>query len=170
MPTKKSEWVINQRKRNYDRVSVLIDKGGKYLLHTLAKREGVSVAEITRRAVLARAGLRVLPYPQELEALQHVTTQGEADQAIRRLQNHEESNEIINHIIEELSPEANSKNFSVSVDYADVWELKDAVKKITAAIDQNPPQPLDGDRVRVELSGREVGVLRRFLANIQAIV
>lgn len=169
MANKNSKRIMEQRKANYDRVSIIIDKDGKYLLHTLAKREGVGVAEMARRAILARAGLHILPYPDELERLKDISTQEEAAAAINRLQAREEGSEIIQHLITELSPEADGKTVTVKMDRSEIAEMENAMAVIGKAMAEVKPADVFAEPVQVQLTGREVGVLRRFLANIQYV-
>lgn len=149
---KESERVQLSRKQNFDRISTLIDKGGKHLLHAQAIREGVSVAEMIRRAIYSRAGLRMLPYPDDLEALSEVTTQEEAEKAILRLQAKEESSEIIQNLLQQLSPEPDSARYELKVDH----DTRRVLEKICAAE--------DGSAV---VNGFDVGHLRRMLANMK---
>lgn len=162
-----TERVDKYRKANFDHVSLLVEKGGRRLLHAMAIREGVSMTEMVRRAILARAGLRMMPYPEKLEELDGIETEEEARVAIRKLQHHEESSEIIQHLIDVLSPESDGTGFSVRMDHADIFELRDAVARINAAIEaEGPPATPMDDAVTIRLTGREVGILRRFLSNI----
>ena len=153
MPTLGSERVQKQRKENYDRISVLIEKGGRFLVKVLAIREGLSNAALIRQSILARAGLKVLPFPDELKKLEKITSKEEAEKAILRLQAKEEGSEIIGNLIEELSPEGNRKNFEIEASY----DLKRVLKKLTAAE--------TGEKVT--LSGYEIGIIRRALANVK---
>ena len=169
MANKNSTRIMEQRKANYDRVSIIIDKGGKYLLHALAKREGVGVAEMARRAILARAGLHILPYPDELERLKDIATQEEAAAAINLLQAQEESSEIVQHLIDVLSPEAKNKPVTVQMDRSTIAEMENAMATIGKAMAKVKPDDVFSDPVQVQLTGYEVGVLRRFLANIHYV-
>ena len=153
MPTPESERVQKQRRENFDRLSVLIEKGGRYLVNALAVREGISKAALIRQSILARAGLRVLPYPPELDKLKGITSEEEAEKAILRLQNQEEGSEIISNLIEEISPEGNRKEFEIEASY----DLKRVLKKITDAE--------SGESVN--LSGYEIGIIRRALSNLK---
>ena len=166
--SKKSEYVKRSRRENFDRVSVLIAKGGHQLLRVLALRENVSVAEFIRRAILARAGLKLMP--KELDDLADVDTQPLADYAVRRFQNIENADEIKQHLIEELSPEPPAAQYTTRLTRADVAELDDAIRRIHAAIDASgAPKTQQSPPVDISLSGREIGVLRRFLANIERV-
>lgn len=167
MPTKETMKVAKHRKANYDRFSLLVEKGGRRLLQAMAIREGVSVTEMLRRAILARAGLKMMPYPEELEKLDGIETAEEARKAILRLQAHEMSSEIMKHVIDRLSPEKDAAEFTVVMDAADIADFRDAVSKIEKAIEAEGPtlHPM-APSVKVRLTGREVGCLRRFLSNI----
>lgn len=167
MASKESERVDTHRRENFDRVTILIDKGGRQLLRVLAIREGVSMTEMIRRAVLARAGLRILPYPDALAELGDVTTQEEARRAIRKLQFHEEADEIMAHITDRLSSEPSKADYITYMDHSDMCEFQDAANKINDAIEQVVPDEVFSERVAVKLKGREIGIMRRMLANIE---
>lgn len=170
MPSKESQRVDEHRRANFDRVSILVDKGGRQLFRVLALREGVSMTEMIRRAVLARAGLRVLPYPDALEKLEGITTQEEARVAIRKLQMHEEADEIKTHIIDSLSAEPAKAEYITYMDHADMCEFDEAARRIDAAMEAADPEndmDLFSPPVAVKLKGREIGIMRRMLANIQ---
>lgn len=91
MAKESSKRVMKQRNRDYDRVSILLKKKEKYLFQAQALREGVSVSEMVRRAVLARCGLENMPRV-DAKAYSHITeanTQQSAKAGIRTLQNRE---------------------------------------------------------------------------------
>ena len=168
MPTKNSRKVMKQRKEAYDQISFLIDKGGKSLLHCLALREGIGISELIRRAILARGGLQMLPYPDALEELKNVRTEDEARSAVYRLQAHETGSEIKQDLLDHLATEPPSAEYKTRMDHSDISEFRYAVQKINAAIDkENPPDNALGDPVWVQLNGREIGILRRLLSNIE---
>lgn len=160
-----SERVQQSRKQNFDRISTLIDKDGKYLLHAQAIREGVSVAEMIRRSILARAGLRMLPYPEDLDKLAEVRTAEEAEDAIIHLQNKEEKDEIIHHVLQAISPEPDNAKYTVSENMVQACRrtlllaagvsLDDVVEIL-----KKPAEP-------VILDGLDIGNLRRMLANMK---
>lgn len=158
MATKRSKNTMEQRARTYDRITTLIDKGGSNLVRALALRENVSIAELMRRAILARAGLRLLPYPDKLEELAHVKDQESAKKEIRSLQTAEISGEIVRHVLEELAAEPPAAAFVVQSDDVEKDELRFVLKRISDAAEQPGA---------IKLSGMEVGTLRRFLANIE---
>lgn len=170
MATKESNRVIKQRKQNYDRFSVLIEKGGNQLLRVLALREGVSIAEMIRRAVLARGGLRILPYPASLAKLESVTTQEEARVAVYRMQNDEEATETIRHVTSALAGEPENAEYTTELTHAEIANFRHAVQRIEAAIEaENPEDSVFAPPITVKLYGREIGILRRMLANIERI-
>ena len=168
MPTKESERVDAHRKKNFDRISVLVDKGGKELYRVLALREDISVTEMIRRAVLARAGLKALPYPDDLAELEKVETYKHAWQSIRRLQLKEEADEIYANLIDELSTEPSEAVFTTKLNHADIAEFREAVTKIEAAIEEaGADDSVFSPPVTLKLKGREIGILRRLLSNIE---
>lgn len=168
MPTKNSKKVMRQRKEAYDQISFLIDKGGRSLLHCLALREGIGISELIRRAILARGGLRMLPYPDVLKDLETITTEEEAKAAVYRMQAHENGSEIKQDVLDHLAPEPLSAEYKTRMDHSDISEFRYAVQKINAAIEkEKPSDDVFGDPVWVELNGREIGILRRLLSNIE---
>ena len=170
MATKESKRVQRQRKENFDRVSVLIEKGGKHLLRVLALREGVSIAEMIRRAVLARGGLRMLPYPADLAKLETVTTQEEAQRAVYQMQNNEYVVEVYRHISEALGGEPAQAEYTTTMTHGDIADFRNAVQRIEAAIEAaGPGDSVFSPPVEVKLYGREIGIMRRMLANIERI-
>jgi len=88
MATDRSERVMQQRKRDYDQISFVISKGGKYLARAQALRESVTVAEMIRRAILARCGLESMPDFKMPHYSNIVTAENKesADKAIAGLQ------------------------------------------------------------------------------------
>lgn len=161
-----TERVDKYRKNGFDRISLLVERGGRQLIRAMAVREGVSMTELLRRAILARAGLRMMPYPEKLDGFDKIETADEAHTAIRKLQMNEESSEIIQSIIDNLSPEGPQKGFTVQMDHSDIFEFEDAMKTIGKAIEAEKQDRQSGPPVTVHLTGREVGILRRFLSNI----
>lgn len=169
MASKESERVGAYRRNNFDRVTILAEKGGRELYRVLALREGISMTEMIRRAVLARAGLNMLPWPDTLAKLKEVKTQEEARRAVRRLQNHEESDEILKHLLDELGTEPPTAEYTTVMDHADIAEFREAVQRINAAIEaEGPEDSVFAKPVTVKLSGREIGIMRRLLSNIEA--
>lgn len=168
MATKESKRVDEHRKKYFDRISSLIEKGGNSLINTLAIREGVPKAEVIRRSILARAGLRSMPFPDDLNALEEVETKEEADYAIMHLQRKEEKNEIINKLLQELSPEPDSAQYDMKIDH----DTRRVLLRLAGYTDAEIAEMLKtrwGEEQNVTASGFDIGHLRRVLANIQHI-
>lgn len=166
MATDETKRVNQHRKYNCDRITTLIDKGGKYLLHAQAIREGVTVAEMIRRSILARAGLRMLPYKPDLDALAEVHTPEEAEQAILRLQAKEEKDEIIKKVLRELAPEPDDAEYMLKVDH----DTRCALLRMAGLTDQQIADLLRdqwGKDEEITGTGFDVGHLRRLLANMK---
>lgn len=169
MATAESKRVQAHRKQYFDRVSCLIEKGGNALIRVLAIREGVKKAEVIRRSILARAGLKMMPYPDALEKIADVQTQEEADKAIHRLQAHEMSSEIIEQVLEEFAPaEPDEARYQVPVDS----DTRFALLKLAGFTEPeiyevHQRKWLEGEMVT--LTGYEIGNIRRMLANMQHI-
>lgn len=165
MALNRSKLVQDQRKRTYDRISTLIDKGGKWLLHAQAIRERVSVAEMLRRAVLSRCGLRMIPYPEDLDALSKVQTAKEADALFLRIQRKEEADEIIYKVLQELSPEPDAAQFRMEVNY----DTRAVLLRIAGLPDDEIIKILKQNREdeTILINGYEAGQLRRLLANMK---
>lgn len=85
---KSSQRVMDIRKRNCDRVSFVIDKDAKHLIRAQALREGVSSAEVMRRAILARCGLEEMPNTADkrYQPIKDAVTKADAEKAITGLQ------------------------------------------------------------------------------------
>lgn len=168
MPTKESKRVEEHRRRYFDRISLLIEKGGNALINVLAIREGVTKAEIIRRSILARAGLRSMPYPDKLNELSTINTKEEANSAILRLQMHEESSEILKMLLEKLSPEPDSAKFNMKIDH----DTRRILLRLAGYTDAEVDEMLKtrwGKEENITASGFDIGHLRRALANIQYI-
>lgn len=169
MATKESERVAEHRKRNFDRISLLLEKGGRQLVKVLALREDCTATEIFRRAILARAGLRIFPFPDKIKQLEEVETQSQARAAIMRLQAAEMGSEVVQHIIDGLSSEPSTGQFAAILSESDIADLTFAMKQIQASIStaqNDTKRNTKKETVTVNLSGRSVGVLRRFMANL----
>ena len=168
MATLESKRVQRHRKQYFDRVSCLIEKGGNALIGVLAIREGIKKAEVIRRSILSRAGLRMMPYPEDLDALAEVETKEEAEYAIMHLQRKEERDEIIKHLLEELAPEPDSAKYQITVDH----DTRCTLLRLAGYSNEEVADMLKdkwGDEEQITVSGSDVGHLRRMLANIQHI-
>lgn len=156
---KKAEYVTQHRKRYFDQVVVLLEKGGRTLYRVLALRHGVNASEYMRRAALSYSGLNALPYPDDLTALEAVKTREEAEAAVYRLQAAEIHNAALGKVIAQAAPEADRKTFELTIPQEDLTQLR-------AALDRQPaPEP--GTALKICLTGREMRMLRRILANAQ---
>ena len=165
MATKESERVAEHRRKNFDRISLLLEKGGRELVRVLALREDCTGAELCRRAIIARAGLRISPYPDQIQKLEEVHTQQQAQAAIMRLQGSEMASETVQHIIDNLSSEPSTGQFVAFLSKADIAELSFAMQQIQSAISATQ-KSTKKETIAVKLSGQSVGVLRRFMANL----
>lgn len=168
MATKESKRVDEHRRKYFDRISSLIEKGGNFLINVLAIREGVTKAEVIRRSILARAGLRSMPFPDDLNALEEVETKEEAEYAIMHLQRKEEKNEIINKLLQELSPEPDSAKYNMKIDH----DTRRCLLHLAGYSDPEIAELLKtrwGEEQNITASGFDIGHIRRMLANIQHI-
>lgn len=167
MAKKTSKRVMDVRKRNNDRVSFLIDKEGKYLLHAQAMREGVSVAEMLRRAVLARCGLESMPdFSQpHYQAIVTANSKESAEKAIKGLQldeyvqRHQETKPADDVYMTVMLSSQTMKEEYINA----LMDLLDAVNDTAA--DGSPtkikPNSADG------MSGKEiVSIVQRLISNI----
>lgn len=170
MPKTDSKRVMEQRKENYDQVSFLIEAGGRKLIRALALREGCSGSELIRRSILARAGLRMLPYPDDLDSLDSVQGKEDAVSAVHRLQNRETASDVMEHLADALGAERSESRYTASMTHADIAELRNAFQKIEQAIQkEHPADDVFAPPVTITLTGLEIGTLRRMLSNIELV-
>lgn len=163
--TKESERVDAHRREYFDRVQLLIEKGGRALLRTMALKEGLNTSAYLRRAALDRAGLSIIPY--DMDSLEDIHTQEEAAAAVRRLQEEEKQNTGIRKMIEVAGPEANNRTFEVTLDNADDIELlMVTMEKLKLA---RSKRIADGGPMKAVLTGAEVRMIRRFLASMKEV-
>lgn len=157
MPTKESLRVEEHQQKYFDRIPLLVEKGGRTLLRVLASCENTNVSEYIRRAILARAGLKVWPY--NMEKLSGIENPQEAKEAKLRLQRDELTDDRLKVVIEKMSNEPNSTKYFIAVNKAELQALVDKMNEtLTAA-------PSYEDAL-VTLTGKEVGILRRMLSNM----
>lgn len=166
----RSARVMEQRAKNYDRFSCLIDKGGNQLIRVGALREGVSMAELIRRAILAYIGLSGIPSGADLEALKAATTTDQAREAIKNLQ----MNEIHKHLIDEMDQDpVHPDQFDVIsyllwFDKLEASEYIQAIKNVAYSFGKSFETENTGNEYEpVVISRRDVERLRRLLANIE---
>jgi hypothetical protein len=163
--TKESERVNTYRKKHFDQVPLLIEKGGRALLRTMALREGLNTSAYLRRAALDRAGLSIIPY--DMDSLEDIHTQEEAAAAVRRLQEEEKQNTGIRKMIEVAGPEANNRTFEAVIDQDTDTLLLITIQKFNYA--RNARIANGSQDTRLVLTGEEVRALRRALANMKEI-
>lgn len=157
MPTEETKRVAKYRKEYFDRVSVLIDKGGKHLLKALAIREGISIAEVIRRSICARAGLKALPYPDELNKLASIDNKEDADNAIIALQIKQMGDDVTAKTIDSISEIPDKSMFMVQLSGMEIEELN---RFINESNSQGYDRPI---------SGREIFAVRRILSNLKRV-
>lgn len=160
MANKDSIRVMQQREREFDRVSILIKKGGKHLLHAQAKREDVTVAEMMRRAILARAGLKRLPDASELEQLADVETRDEARKALLALQESDSKAQVPNNLLYR-----DPRYVAIPISRkqkAEYLTALDELRKMVCDIQETGSAP-----VHVKVSQKSLAAVERLLANIE---
>lgn len=164
MAKQSSERVMRQRKRDNDRVSILIEKGGKHLLHAEAMREGVTVAEMARRAILTRCGLDSMPdmTSPEYQRIIDAKDQQSAKKAIRTLQ-------ICEYYAVETNKQKRSNRDVYYTLYMPGEKIKDeAISALYNLIDEVKKTPVQKDG-QIGLHKKEWIALKRLLANIEEI-
>lgn len=158
MTTKESRRVDKHRKENFDQIPFLVEKGGRALLRALAMREDTNVSEFIRRAILARAGLKVWPY--DMDKLEGIETSIDAREAILNLQQNELTDDQMQTVVEKMSCEPNNSKYVMTISKSD---LQHFVRRMKATLSNSPDNSEDTVFV---LSGRDVGALRRMLSNM----
>lgn len=157
MAKEESKRVMRIRERSYEQVVFLTEKGGRKLYRAIAKRDGMPVSEMIRQAILARAGLSMMPYPADLEKLDEAATAEQARQALADLQKKESVNEIIQRVLHKLANEPPETQYHATITEWDAEPLEDVARRIIAAIEKK--------QAALQLSGRELAALRRLIAN-----
>ncbi len=162
MSTEESKRVTTHRKYNCDRINTLIDKGGRWLLRAQAMREGITLAEMIRRAIYARCGLHRLPSKEDLEELSEVRTQAEADYAIKHLQRKEEKEEIKEETYQKLIGDPNKHTMLIDND------TRCVLMKLAGFSDAEIASRLKrtwGKEESIQASDFDIGHLQRLLSN-----
>jgi hypothetical protein len=159
-----SEKVMAQRKRDYDQISFVMDKDARYLIRAQAIREGVTSAEVIRRAVLARCGLNKMPdtTTQQYQNLQSVELHEEAEQALTRLQDDERDTEkeIFQTYLVTLTGRV------AQDEYIDgLLGLLDTIEDTQIPTKERGWQPAD----KLVIDKRKVSAIRRLLANLEEV-
>lgn len=168
MAKKESERIISWRRDNVDRISVLVPKGGKQLLRILAQREGIKITEMIRKAILTRAGLNMMPYPEDFKGLEKIpeNDMDAARTAVKVLQDMERT-PIRQKTIQEYGIELPSAEYRLFIDKLDEKIIMDVIHKIVSALRETPKSitgKLGGTPVHI--SGKELVALRRMLSDV----
>ena len=163
MATQESERVMAQRKRDYDRVSITIPKEGKYLLHAQAKREGVSVAEMMRRAILARCGLENMPtfaHPH-YHAIVTAETKEDATKAIEGLQ--------LDEYLHDNEQGVTTEGVYMTALLSSNRMKDDYIRALLDLLDAVEDADAEWSPVQIKLNKKSLATVRRLLANIEEI-
>ena len=174
MAKKESKRVMEQRKRNCDRISFVVNKDAKYLIRARALREGISSAELIRRAILARCGLENWPEMHEwppapgiisYNSMVNCSDKESAARAIEALQQDEFMNANIktkhdNDTFYIYMPETSMKD-----------EYLDALSDLIAAVDDAEAPWASGKiaPTHIKISKKSLSIVRRLLSNIDEI-
>lgn len=161
--TKESERVNSHRKKFFDQVPFLIEKGGRALLRVLALRRGTNIAEYLRTSALHEAGLNAIPFPDDLALLEEISTQEEATAAVFKLQAAEKHG-AIRKVVTEGSAEADNKVFEMTITRGELTDLRAAAFRIKLAANKD-----DYDALKVRITGKELRTVRRILGNLEEI-
>ena len=171
MAKKESERVMEQRKRACDRVSFVVEKDLKYLIRAQALREGVSSAEMMRRAILARCGLESVPDTTSADytSIRAATTRADAGKALARLQ-------FDDRIFLERDPgKEKVEKAKISLGYEGRNARINYIIGLLALLNglQDMPEPPAGNEwqppANIEIAEGAIPVLRRLLSNIEII-
>ena len=163
MAKKESKRVMEQRKRDCDRVSFVVPKDAKYLIRARALREGVSSAEMMRRAILARCGLNSWPKLDEwpphpgvmsYNALTHCADRESAAVALEKLQEDEFMNTNI-------KTEQDGDTFVI---YMPETTMKDEyIKSLLDLLDAVE----DASPTHIKINKKSLSIVQRLLSNIE---
>ena len=171
MAKKASERVMRQRRQNNDRVSFVIDKEAKYLLHAQALKEGISTAEMIRRAILARCGLENWPNTSSAayKPIRTAATKADAEKALARLQFDDRI------FLEREQGKEKVEKAKISLGYDGRNAKINYIIGLLALLDglEDLPEPHAGNEwqapANIEFSEGALPVLRRLLSNIEVI-
>lgn len=169
MPTNRSERVMEQRKRDYDQVSFVISKGGKYLARAQALREGVTVAEMIRRAILARCGLESMP-DFTMPHYHNIVAASDKESAERAIDGLQRDEYIKRHLEEKPDDDVYMTVMLASQGMKDEYikallDLLDALEDTTPALWDdawNPP-------TEIKITKKTLAIVRRLLSNIESL-
>ena len=164
MAKKSSERVMNIRKRDNDRISFVMEKDARYLIRAQAIREGVTSAEVMRRAILARCGLEKMPdttTPQYQE-IKFVELHREAEQSLTRLQDDERDTEQETQAtyLVTLAGKTALNKYVVGL-----LDLLDKIGDTLPPTNERGWQPAD----KIVMDKRKLSAIRRLLSNIEEV-
>lgn len=164
MAKKSSERVMKIRKRDSDRISFLMDKESRFLIRAQAIREGVTSAEVMRRAILARCGLDKMPdtTTQQYQDLKNVELHVEAEQALTRLQDDERDTEKETdqtYLVTLAGRDAQNEYI------AGLLELLDKIEDLMPPLRDRGWQGAD----KIEIDKRKISAIRRLLSNMEEV-
>ena len=171
MAKKESKRVMEQRKRACDRVSFVVEKDLKYLIRAQALREGISSAEVMRRAILARCGLESVPdtTSADYKPIRDAATRADAEKAITRLQFDDRI------FLEREKGKEQVEKAKVSLGYEGRNAKINYIIGLLSLLDglEDIPEPPAGNEwhapVNIEIAEGAIPVLRRLLSNIEII-
>lgn len=164
MAKKRSEKVMEQRKRDYDQLSFVMDKDSRYLIRAQAIREGVTSAEVMRRAILARCGLDKMPdtTTPQYQDIKSVELHEEAQQALTRLQDDErdaEKGTMQTYLVTLAGKVAQNEYI------AGLLGLLDEIEDVLPPIRDRGWQGAD----KIVLDKRKISAIRRLLSNLEEV-
>lgn len=168
MAKKESERVMQIRRRECDRISFTAPKGTKYLFRAQALREGVSSAEMMRRAILARCGLESVPSfsMPHYHAIVTATDKDSADRAIEGLQ----LDEYVQHHKKASSEDDICMTVLLSSQEMKNEYIKALLDLLDALEDTDAPT---GDEIappsQIKMTKENLAIVRRLLSNIEII-
>jgi hypothetical protein len=196
MATKESKRVMAQRRRDYDRISFVVDKEAKHLIRAQALREGVSSAEMIRRAILARCGLEHAPdySSKKYKAIVSASDKESAISAIEGLQldeymkQHEHDQKQDNNLhpatrLTPVLPQDNLRDLRLATRFLTLalasQNMRDEYVKalldlLDAVEDATAPQIVDGMTItppptRINFDEKSLAIVRRLLSNIDVV-
>lgn len=174
MPKKSSKRVMVQRKRDCDRISFVVPKDGRHIIRAQALREGITSAEVIRRAVLARCGLVKWPgysWPHFRDA-RTCTDKKSADRAITGLQKDE--------FIQDNAPDLKDDDGRMSKGaYLTIMlssqKMQDeyiaALLEILDAVEDAETHVIDGEGEpsKININKKSIAVVQRLFSNIREV-
>lgn len=169
MATKGSKRVMDQRRRDYDRISFVVDKDAKHLIRAQALREGVSSAEMIRRAILARCGLENTPNfaSPHYNAVISAQDKESATRAIEGLQLDEYVEARTKSPRKQLDLDS---DLYMTVMLSSQGMQEEYIKSLLDLLDAiEATKPVFADPVKIKFPKKNMAVLRRLLANIEEL-